>query len=864
MKKLIIISMTFILFLTSITAVNAGVTITEGDYIGMNNTLINISIKQNAGVIQYLYDTQGNNWLWGSDEPWYENAGWVKIYGQSTGWHWSLGTTDKICYVNNTDNSWRGPVWSTVACVSTTDPTQIQTYTMRSGAGFVDSRTNVPDTDTMGLEMRELGAGGSSAGYDVIRLPNTAGTEFQITYPGDLHGQAIDDLERNYVNLLDYGYSGQHMQLIWNSTNAVHPSSIYLVDRHDIGGAVYPYSNNQDDYYYNGITTPTEFGSRIILYDNTSATGDDDAAKYGLYWNDTDPSYITDDMGSCSFNPKGFGNFSVFGDVVYCQPSSGALKTKLSLNSNITTAWLMVKPFTFIDGMTIYAYNSSSSYPTSELCWALTNESGSWDYAGGNCAGADTNVTWDASNSPNLAQPIVKDGLVYLFAVIQPQSDYYLILNTTCTVPYEDMFIGSDTSLCSGDYYLNDSNQNGVLFVMGSNFVLDCNNAHFIGNTSAWDAYANPFLSMGIEAYSVQDVTIKNCHFSNYHVGIWIGIGNDNIIKNNEFDNSYAGFWGDSWQYDGMGINDTIIESNYIHDNFLGVGFGQRGYSSNNIIRNNQVIDNYWGIRVGGWFPPMFGGMTEAYNTEIYGNNITTDNSKKVIDTGSYENEGDVMIATTNSFNTAIYNNIGVGNYTLLFNGNATNVNITNNTFDTQTGYLFDTNDTIENVNVSCNNIVIVNNESIWDDNEPILINVDYLSNYCPWVGPYISATFNYDAVAYAVSAGDSDVAAPDQDLGNYNVTMDTNANYAVTASGTDFTGATSNFYIGNLKMDAKNVYDSFNPVTSVALSNDPQEIATGLTPADTMNYHGYWLSVPAAQFGESYTSTLTISYANV
>jgi hypothetical protein len=64
--------------------------------------------------------------------------------------------------------------------------------------------------------------------------------------------------------------------------------------------------------------------------------------------------------------------------------------------------------------------------------------------------------------------------------------------------------------------------------------------------------------------------------------------------------------------------------------------------------------------------------------------------------------------------------------------------------------------------------------------------------------------------------------------------------------------------------MDAKNDPASLSNSTAVALDNDPAEIATGFVSADTVNYHGFWLSVPASQFGEAYSSTVTVTYANV
>lgn len=132
-------------------------------------------------------------------------------------------------------------------------------------------------------------------------------------------------------------------------------------------------------------------------------------------------------------------------------------------------------------------------------------------------------------------------------------------------------------------------------------------------------------------------------------------------------------------------------------------------------------------------------------------------------------------------------------------------------------------------------------------------------------VNPYISAVFSYDAVVYGgLATGTYDTAAPEQATGLYNVTVDTNYEYKVSASGTDFTGATSNFDIGNLKMDTDPVKTNLSNETAVALTNAPQVIDTGLLTTDTVNYHGYWLSIPAAQYAESYSSTVTVTLESV
>jgi hypothetical protein len=132
-------------------------------------------------------------------------------------------------------------------------------------------------------------------------------------------------------------------------------------------------------------------------------------------------------------------------------------------------------------------------------------------------------------------------------------------------------------------------------------------------------------------------------------------------------------------------------------------------------------------------------------------------------------------------------------------------------------------------------------------------------------VDKYMTATFNYAAVSYGnLAAGSNNTAAANQLTGAYNVSVDTNYDYDVLASGTDFDdGGGQTFYIGNLTMDTKNVAANLLVGEGTPLTNDEASIDTGYTTADTYNYHGFWLSIPAAQYANFYSSTVTITVEN-
>lgn len=134
-------------------------------------------------------------------------------------------------------------------------------------------------------------------------------------------------------------------------------------------------------------------------------------------------------------------------------------------------------------------------------------------------------------------------------------------------------------------------------------------------------------------------------------------------------------------------------------------------------------------------------------------------------------------------------------------------------------------------------------------------------------VSSSMSAVFQYAAVSFgSLTQGTSNNAAPNQASGVYNVTVTTNANWKVSASGTDLDdGGGHTFSIGNLTMDTNSTAGNLAVGSGVALTGAPQIIDTGYTPVtSTANYNGFWLSIPSGQYAAAYSSTVTITYANV
>jgi hypothetical protein len=116
---------------------------------------------------------------------------------------------------------------------------------------------------------------------------------------------------------------------------------------------------------------------------------------------------------------------------------------------------------------------------------------------------------------------------------------------------------------------------------------------------------------------------------------------------------------------------------------------------------------------------------------------------------------------------------------------------------------------------------------------------------------------FNYASVNYGqVSAtGVTDLAAPNQNSGIYNVTVATNVPLTVSAYRTAWSPSdvlTLKFAVGT----------SVPSSPQVTLSTNSQTVATITQTGQYTHYHGYWLTVPAYTAPGTYSTTVTITYS--
>jgi parallel beta-helix repeat protein len=187
----------------------------------------------------------------------------------------------------------------------------------------------------------------------------------------------------------------------------------------------------------------------------------------------------------------------------------------------------------------------------------------------------------------------------------------------TCVEPYENMVINNDTILCSGSYYLNDSDRNGAIIINGNNFTIICNNTEIYGDYNTnWEQgigfridaknvtiigcklrdYANP-----IELFNTEDVILKEINITHYGVrGIW-GLNNTRLIIRDSYFSDHWDNWGASIDLSGgeedgnypcEKINSfDLIYNNTFKDMTLSTRFGECVY---NLTIDNNYFENIY------------------------------------------------------------------------------------------------------------------------------------------------------------------------------------------------------------------------------------------------------------------------------
>jgi len=123
-------------------------------------------------------------------------------------------------------------------------------------------------------------------------------------------------------------------------------------------------------------------------------------------------------------------------------------------------------------------------------------------------------------------------------------------------------------------------------------------------------------------------------------------------------------------------------------------------------------------------------------------------------------------------------------------------------------------------------------------------------------VPPYVSVVFNYNSVNFgSVAPGSTDVPAPGQDQGIYNVTVDANVFvnvYAYRTTWSPYESMTLMFASG---------FNSVPTSPQVHITRGSQLVASITGAGHYTHYHCYWLTVPLTTLPGTYSTTVTITY---
>jgi hypothetical protein len=124
-------------------------------------------------------------------------------------------------------------------------------------------------------------------------------------------------------------------------------------------------------------------------------------------------------------------------------------------------------------------------------------------------------------------------------------------------------------------------------------------------------------------------------------------------------------------------------------------------------------------------------------------------------------------------------------------------------------------------------------------------------------VQTYVSVVFNYNTVNFGnVAPGSTDVPAPNQDSGIYNVSVTTNVQLGVNATRTPWSPSdilTLKFAHGTaLPLSVQN---------AGAIDTSTTYFGPPISTGAYTEYHAYWLTVPSLAPAGTYSTTVTITY---
>lgn len=220
------------------------------------------------------------------------------------------------------------------------------------------------------------------------------------------------------------------------------------------------------------------------------------------------------------------------------------------------------------------------------------------------------------------------------------------IVYASCVIPYNEMNINSDTTLCKGTYYLTKGVNVGSIFNnVLEGVTLDCNGSTIIGSDVDLGG-GLPWYYSGIFVWNSKNITLKNCIITNYFYGVtfWY-VFNSTVINITSEKNA----WG-SYLY--LSDSNRILNSKFLETKYdAGIEIQNSG---NNFIINNEFSNNSNnGIEIFSSSHNFINGNTFNYNR--YGINLWDEGYNNITDNTFYSSDANPPIGSNYWFDNIWY-----------------------------------------------------------------------------------------------------------------------------------------------------------------------------------------------------------------
>lgn len=374
------------------------------------------------------------------------------------------------------------------------------------------------------------------------------------------------------------------------------------------------------------IETGADYGDRTANTFLTFINNTCDSSQYSYYLTFNGTTYIT-------INQTSPTNLSVNLPV-----NSGLLLMNYSGNAYLTVS-TNINPL--LTGVNVSIFNQRNNYPFDDV----------------------KNIT----SGTILASSIIN------YSILLGTSNQISIgdFGVGCVIPSEDTSFSSNTytTLCFGNYLLNDLNANGVIQLGNNNVTLDCNASSFEGNMSnVTGSY--------VIAMNGNNNTVMNCNFKGGYA--------DAINMKNGFNKQHGRIIGNN--FSGNYTQDVVLGNQHLNwtitNNYFNINASIKAlisdyYYYNDNISANTFINGFWALNINGGL-----GQALVYNNTFINQSGFADKVASISVNYTFKNN---YVQANNC--TTLVSLIG-----------GSNVNVSDNNFVCTTGNYFEFDVRVENV----------------------------------------------------------------------------------------------------------------------------------------------------------------------